>query len=534
MQTQHIPLQETGRFSQLICDYLSQKKDLQDFYSQYPDLENFQEAMDRKRVHFSKDTRSVLADVLQEQYAAVEMTKAVSNNLELLAKENTFTITTGHQLCLMTGPLYFIYKIVSTINLCKQLKTRYPKSNFVPVYWMASEDHDFEEVSSFQFQDKKIKWNREAAGAVGALPLDDLQAVLDTFETHLGKQPEAAVVKAWLDQSYRNAADLSEATFRLVHKLFGASGLLVLEPNVKALKNLFSPYLKEELDTQSSNESVLFQIEQIKAKYDVNYRPQVNPRPINLFYLTPKGRFRIEKEKDYFVLQGTEQRFTESEIFALLETHSERFSPNVILRPLYQEVILPNLCYIGGGGEIAYWFQLKHNFDRLQVPFPLLLVRNSVLLYANKLGNKIDKLGLEPSDLFLNRKALIDKKVREISEIDLDLNFLKEQLEKQFAYLQTLVTKTDKSFKGAVEAQQKKQVKGVEHLEKRLLKAQKRVLTDQVQRLELLHDALFPKDQLQERSQNFISFYLEIGSDFIPGLLDALDPLNPDFTLIEY
>jgi len=534
MQTQHIPLQETGRFSQLICDYLSQKKGLQDFYSQYPDLENFQEAMDRKRVHFSKDTRSVLVDVLQEQYTAVEMTKAVSNNLELLAKKNTFTITTGHQLCLMTGPLYFIYKIVSTINLCKQLKTRYPKSNFVPVYWMASEDHDFEEVSFFQFQDKKIKWNREAAGAVGALPLDDLQAVLDTFETNLGKQPEAAVVKAWLDQSYRNAADLSEATFRLVHKLFGASGLLVLEPNVKALKNLFSPFTKEELDTQSSNESVLFQIEQIKAKYDVNYRPQVNPRPINLFYLTPKGRFRIEKEEDYFVLQGTEQRFTKSEFFALLETHPERFSPNVILRPLYQEVILPNLCYIGGGGEIAYWFQLKHNFDRLQVPFPLLLVRNSVLLYANKLGKKIDKLGLEPSDLFLNRKALIDKKVREISEIDLDLNFLKEQLEKQFAYLQTLVTKTDKSFKGAVEAQQKKQVKGVEHLEKRLLKAQKRVLTDQVQRLELLHDALFPKDQLQERSQNFISFYLEIGSDFIPGLLDALDPLNSDFTLIEY
>ena len=214
--------------------------------------------MDRKRVHFSKDTRSVLADVLQEQYAAVEMTKAVSNNLELLAKENTFTITTGHQLCLMTGPLYFIYKIVSTINLCKQLKTRYPKSNFVPVYWMASEDHDFEEVSSFQFQDKKIKWNREAAGAVGALPLDDLQAVLDTFETHLGKQPEAAAVKAWLDQSYRNAADLSEATFRLVHKLFGASGLLVLEPNVKALKNLFSPYLRKKSLTLSLPMKVYF------------------------------------------------------------------------------------------------------------------------------------------------------------------------------------------------------------------------------------------------------------------------------------
>ncbi|MDA7693590.1 bacillithiol biosynthesis cysteine-adding enzyme BshC [Flavobacteriaceae bacterium] len=534
MHTQHISIKDTGRFSQLICDYLSQKVNLQNFYGHYPSLKNAKNQIEQKSTHFSKEIRSVLVEVLREQYKPMAQTKGVSSNIELLGQENTFTVTTGHQLCLMTGPLYFIYKIISTINLCKQLKAEYPESNFVPVYWMASEDHDFEEISSFQFQDKKIKWNREAAGAVGELPLDDLQSVLDTFESHLGERPESEVVKSWLEKSYRKASNLSEATLHLVHELFGAYGLVVLEPNVPSLKKIFTPFVKEELLSQVSYDSVSHQITELITKYDANYKPQVNPRPINLFYLTPKGRYRIEKQNGIFVLQGTEQQFSESEFLQLLEKHPERFSPNVILRPLYQEVILPNLCYIGGGGEVAYWFQLKHNFDRLKIPFPMLLVRNSALLYSEKSARKISKLGLEPRDLFLDRKALIVKKVKENSEIDLDLNFLKVQLEKQFTYLQNLVNKTDSSFEGAVQAQEKKQLKGIQHLEKRLLKAQKRVLADQLQRVEVLHDALFPNDQLQERNQNFISLYMEIGSDFIPMLINTLDPLNPDFTLIEY
>jgi uncharacterized protein YllA (UPF0747 family) len=197
-------------------------------------------------------------------------------------------------------------------------------------------------------------------------------------------------------------------------------------------------------------------------------------------------------------------------------------------------VILPNLAYLGGPAEVAYWFQLKSTFDYFSVPFPSLLLRNSAVLYSKKQGRKIAKLNLQTTELFMNRNALLNKKVRQISNIDLDLSDLKKQLKKQFDYLQDLVSQTDPSFQGAVAAQQAKQFKGIDHLEKRLLNAQKRVLKDEVERLVLIHEQLFPNDNLQERTLNFTSFFLELGSDFIPQLIDSLDPLNPNFVLLEY
>jgi len=534
MDIQQLSFEETNRFSKLICDYLSAKEELKPFYGAFPELNNFASQIELKKKKFSAEHRAVLVKSLRDQYKVLELSAAVSKNLDLLALDNTFTITTGHQLCLMTGPLYFIYKIISTINLCGQLKKKFPEANFVPIYWMASEDHDFEEISSFRFQDKSIKWHRDAAGAVGDLPLDDLQEVLNVFERHLGSHPEANTIKTWIQSSYRCSKDLSEATFRLVDTLFGDKGLVIIEPNKAELKQLFTPILKEELIHQPSYSAVTTQIQRIQKEYNADYTPQVNPREINLFYLTETGRYRIEKEGNEFLLNGTEQRFSSESFLKLLEDHPERFSPNVILRPVYQEVILPNLCYIGGGGELAYWFQLKSNFERFNIPFPVLLLRNSALIYSKKQAKKIKNLEMEYSELFLKRNALINKKIRQISNIDLDLGFLKAELQKQFDYLDGLVKQTDKSFKGAVAAQEVKQLNGLKHLEKRLLKAQKRVLSDQVSRMVNLHEQLFPNDTLQERSLNFMTLYLDMGSSFFPLLYEALDPMNPNFVLIEY
>ena len=126
------------------------------------------------------------------------------DNIDLLISENTFTITTGHQLCLMTGPLYFIYKIVSTINLCIKLKEKYPKFNFIPIYWMASEDHDFDEISSFKFQDKKFQWKEDLTGPVGKLPLEKLKFTLEDFESYLGNKNEANQIRELIKNSFRN------------------------------------------------------------------------------------------------------------------------------------------------------------------------------------------------------------------------------------------------------------------------------------------------------------------------------------------
>jgi uncharacterized protein YllA (UPF0747 family) len=204
------------------------------------------------------------------------------------------------------------------------------------------------------------------------------------------------------------------------------------------------------------------------------------------------------------------------------------------MRPVYQETILPNLCYVGGGGELAYWLQLKAYFKAINTPFPIVLLRNSALLISEKQSLKAKKLQVTLEDLFNKQTLLIDKKIKEISDIEIDFTIQKEFLQQQFNALKEIAKQTDVSFVGAVNAQEAKQLKGLNVLEKRLLKAQKRKLSDQVNRLSTLQDELFPKQHLEERTRNFSEYYLELGTNLIPMLFNALDPLNFNFCVIEY
>ncbi|WP_395065337.1 bacillithiol biosynthesis BshC, partial [Flavobacterium sp.] len=293
------------------------------------------------------------------------------------------------------------------------------------------------------------------------------------------------------------------------------------------LKKLFIPYAKEELTNQTSFKKVNETNTHLKE-----YKIQVNPREINLFYIEDKLRERIVLENGIFKVNATKIEFSQSEIIKELENHPEKFSPNVILRPLYEEVILPNLCYIGGGGEIAYWLELKSNFEANNVTFPILLLRNSVLLATKKQDEKAEKLGLNWFNLFTNQQELFDKKTESFSKFKIDFTEQKEFLKKQFENLYTIANKTDKSFAGAVKAQETKQIKGLENLEKRLLKAEKRVHADELERILLLQNELFPNQSLQERKANFSEFYLEFGEVLITKLLEKLNPLKQEFAVI--
>lgn len=533
MKAHHIPLIETGYFSELMCDYLNDKKELQSFHSGFPSFENLYKQALKKRKAFSPKIRKTLCETLNHQYSEIEMSSSVAENLQLLENENTMTVTTGHQLCLMTGPLYFIYKIVSVIKLCRQLKEQSPDLNFVPIYWMATEDHDFEEISAFIFRGKKFQWNIEWGGAVGKIKTQSLNPLLDIFKQELGSSINANALKAFIEKSYETGGNLSHATRIFVHSLFAAYGLLIIDADDKALKKHFVPYLKEELQKQSCAQSVLSQIENLKKDYSPHYKPQVNPRDLHLFFLENGKRHRLVKNKNGFSWEGKEESIDISEMMDWVDQSPEKFSPNVLMRPLYQEVILPNIAYFGGGGELSYWLELKSFFDAQAVPFPLLVLRNSALLISEKNVRKISKFKLEVKDLFLKRNALINKKVRQISNIDLHLDSFKKLLEEQFEHVESLILKTDPSFEGAVKAQKAKQFKGIDRLEQRLLKAQKLKLKDHIERLVLLQEQLFPGGQLQERTENFSDFYLQHGGEFIDFLMETFEPLSPEFSVIE-
>jgi len=524
-----ISFQKTGYFSNTMCDYLDKNEAILPYYNNYPDINGFKKQLEEKRKSFQNSTRTQLVEAIQNQYQNVATSKKVTENIQLLLKENTFTVTTGHQLNLFTGPLYFLYKIVSAINLAKQLKKEFPKDDFVPIYWMATEDHDFEEINYFNFKGKKIQWNRTDGGGVGRFSTRGLNYVYEFFAAELGNTVNAKYLKDLFRKAYVDHDTLTEATRYLANELFKAYGLVIVDGDDVQLKQLFLPFVKDELTNQTSNKYVSQTIDTLENHYKV----QVNPREINLFYLTDTIRERIILENDVYSVNNTDIEFNKEELEYELKLHPERFSPNVIMRPLYQEVILPNVCYIGGGGELAYWLELKKYFEEVKVPFPIILLRNSVVLVSKKQLEKLEKMNISTEEIFLKQQDLINKKVKEISTLKIDFSPQKELLKKQFSDLEEIAMQTDQSFIGAVKAQTKKQLNGLDNLEKRLLKAEKRKHQELTGRIIQIQNELFPNQSLEERQRNFSEVYLEHGDSLISKLIKNLEPLKGEFSIIE-
>ena len=531
MPAESISFKNTGYFSSLICDYVEEAEVLKPFYNRFHKLENFRKQIEEKQASFNMLSRSILVDSLKEQYAQIETSDTTAQNIESLKQENTFTITTGHQLNIFTGPLYFLYKIVSTINLTTELNNAYPDYNFVPVYWMATEDHDFEEINYFNFKGKKVHWNKATSGAVGELSTSGLESVFELFSKDLGMGKHADFLRDLFAESYLKHDNLADATRYLTNALFSEYGLVIIDANKKELKQQFAPFIKDELLNETSFKLVSKVNDAINA-LPGNTKIQVNPREINLFYLNENLRERIVFENEFYTVVNTDITWTKEALLKEVDNYPERFSPNVIMRPLYQEVILPNLCYIGGGGELAYWFQLKAFFNEVKVPFPIMLLRNSVLIQSVQQQKKLKNLNISNEDIFLKREVFINKKVKEISNIEIDFSAQKKHLTQQFEDLYQLAEQTDKTFVSAVKAQEVKQLKGLENLEKRLLKAQKRKLQDQVSRMTVLQNELFPNNSLQERTTNFSEFYMEYGEELIPQLIENLKPLKTEFLIL--
>ncbi|CAM1335074.1 bacillithiol biosynthesis cysteine-adding enzyme BshC [Tenacibaculum aestuariivivum] len=528
MKVAHIPFKNTSFFSKTIIDYLEKSEKIAPFYNNFPSLEGFKKQLDSKRKTFSMNSRKKLVQVLTDQYTTVTVTPKTQVNITNLALENTFTVTTGHQLNLFTGPLYFLYKIISTINLCEQLKEAYPKENFVPIYWMATEDHDFEEINYFNFNGKKVQWNTDQTGAVGRFSTEGLSDVLAVFSEHLGGSKNAQFLKQLFKEAYIKHNNLADATRYIANALFGEYGLVIIDADERELKREFIPFIETELKTQTAYKKVTETIENLGK----NYKIQVNPREINLFYLIDSVRERIIFEDGIYKVLNTSISWKFDELENEVHKFPERFSPNVIMRPLYQEVVLPNLCYIGGGGELAYWLQLKSYFEAVKVPFPILLLRNSVQIISEKQLGKLNKLTISLEEIFRKQNHLLKNKILERTEEKVDFTAQKEFLKQQFVSLKTLAKKTDVSFIGAVNAQEKKQLKGLDNLEKRWLRAEKRRNKNLVDRIVLLQNQIVPNQSLEERQRNFSEHYLSYGNTLLEQLKKELKPLQLEFTVL--
>src|ERR1043166_3920579 len=334
-----LPYRQTNSFTKIILDYLDHAEDLRPFYDHAPSLQGIQAAI-AGRQKFSIN-RPVLVQQLKKQYAGADPDDAVKKNIESLLSGDTFTITTAHQPNIFTGPLYFIYKILHAIKLSEHCKASLPQYNFVPVFYMGSEDADLDELGHFYLNGEKVVWNTKQTGAVGRMKVDkDLLRLIVQLDGQFSVLDHGSEILSMIKDCYREGIQIQDATFRLINTLFGEYGLICLIPDNAVLKEQGERIFKDDLLKETASEIV----EQTASKLQAaGYKLQANPREINLFYLKDGIRERIVKKDTEYRIQNTDFKFTKEELLAELTGHPERFSPNVILRGIYQEIILPNL-----------------------------------------------------------------------------------------------------------------------------------------------------------------------------------------------
>ncbi|PKR79969.1 bacillithiol biosynthesis cysteine-adding enzyme BshC [Brumimicrobium salinarum] len=524
MKTITINRRSTTFFSELANQINDHQEGLSKYIQSPFNLETFGNQIALKQNQYSSDQRALLYDVVKEQMTNYLSIEPVAQHVELLKKENTFTVTAGHQLNLYGGPLYLIYKIMDTIRLVEELSIKYPENHFVPVFWMGTEDHDFEEINHVHLFNDKISWNTEQKGPVGRFSLKNIDQFKGELKEKFTNNPDFV---NFLDQFYTEE-NLSQANSSFLMHLLGQYGLIILDADDARLKQSFAPILQKEIETQFSEKEVTKTTKQLEED---GFHGQAMARPINLFYIKDQFRERIIpiNENDFEI--GT-KTLSKSELLQELKEHPERFSPNVILRPLYQEYILPNLCYIGGG-EMAYWLQFKGMFDQTSVPFPLLKVRNSLQWFDKGTNKKINKLDLAFTDVFRSIHEIKKEYVLENAEVELDFSELDQKMKDLQRVLEAVVVFTDKNLEQYAKSESTKIEKQISSIEEKLIRHSKKKNEDAMKQIESIYKRLFPEHGLQERYENMIPFLAKYGAkEFVHQLHELINPFEKDLILV--
>jgi bacillithiol biosynthesis cysteine-adding enzyme BshC len=510
------------KFYQLNHDQLSQ------FISFTPDLEGLKQAVEKRKKEFPVD-RELLYSVLADHYSNIDATVDQRKNLEKLKNENTFTVVTAHQPCLLGGPAYYFYKVFSTINLCHQLNKKWPDFHFVPVFVIGSEDHDFDEVKSLHLFGKTVEWASTESGPVGKFSVNGLREVLDHVGQLLGNSPQRDFLNKIFTDALAASFDYNGFVFRWINALLGATGLIVVNMDDLRLKKAFSPIMEREITQRESIHLVQNTQESLSA---FGFRPQAFARDINIFWMEKGIRERIIWENNHYRVHNTDMKFTTEKMVRMLEHHPENFSPNVVMRPMYQEYILPNIAYIGGGGEIAYWLERKAQFEHFGVFFPALIRRNSIGTISKTMQKSMLKLDIGLQDLLLDEQGLINLYIHRASNSDFHLSTEAKQIFELFEKISNQAKSIDPTLGPFVLSEGHKVVKNIESIESRLKKTVKQKEEITINQLKNLRSKLFPDHGLQERKESFLPMYISEGMDIQNALIALCDPLQKEFLFI--
>ncbi len=505
--------------SQLVRDLIEESPKVEPFLNTFFDLDHVYKQIEAKS--FSAERRSTLVQALFRQNDQINLSGQTKANIESLNEETTYTITTGHQLNLLTGPLYSIYKVAQVLSITQQLNKQHSGNQFIPVFWMATEDHDFEEINHIHLFGQKFEWNKADQENViaGRINTVGINGFIDQIDEKFADPDAKEIVRKFLE-AYQSTKSLAAATRFLMNMLFGDKGLVIIDGDDLELKALFKPIFKKEVQ-----ESLTYtKVNEVNKELDLaGYHQQVYVRECNLFFIDESGvRHRILLEDDSFKFANRE--FSKEQLLDAIESNPENFSPNALLRPVYQESILPNLAYIGGGGEIAYWLQLKSVFNALNLTYPLLKVRDSILILNSKQQQLLNENEIDLLDLKIGVDHLIKDMALEEANPAIDLTSPRKLIAEAESSIKEKANKINPGLTNMVEAEFSKFAKSLERIESKLIKAEKSKFEGLEKKLDKIKNQIYPNGGFQERYENFIPYMIKY-PNFIEEIIELI-PAN--------
>ena len=517
-----------GGFSQLFRDYINDYHKVEhyfetDFHS-FDALRKYAHRLSQRIRH-----RSTLVEVLLEQNQLYGVGEDSVRNIQSLSDDNTFAVVTGQQVGMLGGPLYTIYKTITTIKLAKHLATIYPEYKFVPIFWLEGEDHDFDEVNKVgllntdhiptmieYFPDGKP--TTKNLGAVGEIKFDDfLNVFLDNLHKTLGnsefRQPLSDIIKS----AYSAGATFNQAFASLMNKFFDGEGLVFISSNDKRLKQLLTPIFIKELSEFPRVSQLI--IEQ-SAELEENYHAQIKTKALNLFHFFKSGRYFIEPRENDFSLKGIRHQLTKDELLHMATETPELLSPNVALRPICQDMILPTLIYVAGPSEVAYFAQLKKIYQYFDLTMPMIYPRASVTLIEEKLERMLDKYQIELIESFGDTRKIDQKVIDMVSEVKIDemFNEAAQRIADLTNEMKFGINYIDSTLLGSLENTHSKIDQQLSSLKDKVTEAQKRKHEVGLRQIAKVINSIFPNKNYQERELNILHFMNKHGLDLVQSL----------------
>jgi bacillithiol biosynthesis cysteine-adding enzyme BshC len=527
----------------LFLDYLYEFDNVSEYYTHsFRNKDNYLKVI-RNITESTYNISSQISSVLKQQYSSVNSSELTQKNIELLSQPKTVAIVTGQQLGIFGGPLYTFYKAITAIKLSKYLSERYDDNNFVPVFWMESDDHDFNEVRSTKIIDDNNNTinldyaeeldEDEAKQSVGHLKLDDsinnlFKALNGTLRDTEFKQPLINLLK----KSYKVGNTFKDAFKELLLALFDEYGLVLLDPQDKNIKELLKPIFKKEIiDFRQHTEKLVY----ISAKLEEIYHAQVKVKPVNLFLAVDDGRFSIEPVENEFRLKRKRKSFTQEQLVEIVENEPERLSPNVLLRPICQDYLLSTAFYIAGPSEISYFAQVQPLYELYNLTAPIIYPRSSATIVEQSIAKTLDKHDISINEIFIDVESLKKKIVDSVAETSVEDVFanISNEVELAFDRLRENLFDLDKTIADGSKKYRDKIINSLNELKSKAEKAQQKKYEVTLRQIDRAAANIFPNSNLQERELNYINFANKYGDEFLKHVFNEIQINKFEHQIIE-